>query len=47
MPNPAKRCAGKIPVYGGKNKSGLMAEKKLANRQIRELFKNKRRLHKH
>ena len=26
----AKRCAGKIPEYGGKNKSGLLAEKKPA-----------------
>ena len=25
-----KRCAGKIPIYGGKNKSGLLAEKKQA-----------------
>ena len=26
----SKRCAGKIPVYGGKNKSGQWAEKKPA-----------------
>ena len=25
-----KRCAGKIPAYGGKNKSGQLAEKKPA-----------------
>ena len=25
-----KRCAGKLPAYGGKIKSGLMAEKKPA-----------------
>ena len=25
-----KRCTGKIPEYGGKNKSGLLAEKKPA-----------------
>ena len=30
-----KRCAGKIPAYGGKNKSGLMAEKKPAYGRIK------------
>ena len=25
-----KRCAGKIPTYGGKNKTGLLTEKKRA-----------------
>ena len=30
-----KRCAGKIPVYGGKNKSGLLAEKKPAYGMIK------------
>ena len=25
-----KRCAGKIPIYGGKNKTGLLTEKKRA-----------------
>ena len=30
-----KRCAGKLPAYGGKNKSGLMAEKKPAYGRIK------------
>ena len=30
-----KRCTGKIPAYGGKNKSGLMAEKKPAYGRIK------------
>ena len=30
-----KRCAGKLPAYGGKNKSGLIAEKKPAYGQIK------------
>ena len=29
-----KRCARKIPVYGGKNKSGLLSEKKPAYGRI-------------
>ena len=31
-----KRCAGKLPAYGGKNKSGLMAEKKPAYGRIKK-----------
>ena len=31
----SKRCAGKIPEYGGKNKSGLEAEKKPAYDMIK------------
>ena len=32
----AKRCAGKIPEYGGKNKSCLLAEKKPAYGRIKD-----------
>ena len=31
----SKRCAGKIPVYGGKNKSDQWAEKKPAYGRIK------------
>ena len=31
-----KKCTGKIPVYGGKIKSVLLAEKKLAYGRIKK-----------